>query len=299
MARILLIGPSGQLGYELRRSLAPLGEVVTAGRSDADFALDFVYPSQIENVLREVGAEVVVNAAAYTAVDQAESERGSAFVINSEAPAIMARVTKQKRTLLVHFSTDYVFGGEAQRAYTEEDETEPLGVYGESKLEGERGIRSSGGRFLILRTSWVYGLRGKNFLRTVLRLASQNECLRIVDDQYGVPNWSRTLAESTTAVLSALKSDPARSKQTAGVYHLSATGETTWCGFARAILESVRGEEGIKAKRVEPIATHEYPTPTKRPQRSSLDSSKLARDFGVTLPGWRECLRGCLASRTT
>lgn len=297
MPRILLIGPSGQIGHELRDTLAPLGEVITAGRSDADFALDLKYPSQIENVLREAVPELVVNAAAYTDVDKAESERESAFAVNAEAPAVIARLAKEIRALLVHFSTDYVFSGEAKSAYTEEDGTEPLCVYGRSKLEGERGIRSYGGRYLIFRTSWVYGLRGRNFLRTVLRLASENDSLRIVDDQFGVPNWSRTLAESTVAVLSALKSDPERKQKMSGVYHLSATGETTWCGFATAIVESVQGEAGIKAKRVEPIATHEYPTPAKRPKRSTLDSSKLARDFGVTLPDWRECLRRCLAAR--
>ncbi len=297
MPRIVLIGPRGQIGHELRGTLASLGEVITAGRSEADFALDLSYPSQIENVLRETAAEVVVNAAAYTAVDQAESEREAAFAINAEAPAVMARMAKQSRALLVHISTDYVFNGEAQIAYTEEDKTEPLGVYGQSKLEGERAIRSYGGRYLILRTSWVYGLRGKNFLRTVFRLASENDNLRIVDDQFGVPNWSRTLAEGTAAVLSALRSDPARLKEIADVYHLSASGETTWCGFASAILESVQGEEGIKAKKVKPITTREYPTPAERPKRSTLDSRKLTTDFGVTLPHWRECLRQCLAAR--
>ena len=299
MVRILLIGPSGQVGHELRRALVSIGEVTTAGRSNADFALDLSYRSQIENVLREVAAEVVVNAAAYTAVDQAESEPETAFAINAEAPAVMARTTKENRAVLVHFSTDYVFSGEAQSAYTEEDTTEPLGVYGQSKLEGERGIRSYGGRYLILRTSWVYGLRGKNFLRTILRLASEKDSLRIVDDQFGVPNWSRVLAEGTVAVLSALRSDPEREKKMSGVYHLSATGETTWCRFARAIIESVQGEEGIKATAVEAIESGEYPTAAKRPKRSTLDSGKLAHDFGVSLSDWRECLHRCLASRIT
>ncbi len=298
MARILLIGPSGQIGHELRHSLAPLGEVITAGTSDADFALDLSFPSQIENVLREAGVEVVVNAAAYTAVDKAESDREAAFAINAEAPAVLAKAAKESGALLVHFSTDYVFSGEAEIAYTEEDATEPVSVYGQSKLEGERAIGSAGGRHLILRTSWVYGLRGKNFLRTILKLASEGETLRIVDDQFGVPNWSRVLAEGTAEVLSALKSDLERIRKISDVYHLSAAGETTWCGFAGAIVEAVKGEEGIKAKRVKPIATRQYPTPAKRPKRSTLDSSKLARDFGVTLPDWRECLRQCLASRT-
>ncbi len=297
MPHFLLIGPSGQIGYELRRALASLGEVTTAGRSEADFALDLSYPSQIENVLHEVRAEVVVNAAAYTAVDQAESERAVAFAINAEAPAVMARMTKQNRTLLVHFSTDYVFSGDAQTAYTEEDEADPLSVYGQSKLEGERAIRAFDGRHLILRTSWVYGLRGKNFLRTVLKLASEEKRLRIVDDQFGTPNWSRTLAEATVSILSALRTDPARIRDSLGVYHLSATGETTWCGFARAIVESVQGEEGIKAKKVKAITTKDYPTPAKRPKRSTLDPSKLERNFGVTLPDWRECLKQCLDSR--
>ncbi|MDH3282898.1 MAG: dTDP-4-dehydrorhamnose reductase [Gammaproteobacteria bacterium] len=299
MPRILVIGSSGQIGHELRRTLTPLGEVTTAGRTEADFALDLSYPSQIENVLREIAAEVVVNAAAYTAVDQAQSEREAAFAVNSEAPAVMARMAKQSRALLVHFSTDYVFSGETKLPYTEEDETGPLGVYGESKLEGERGIHAVGGRHLILRTSWVYGLRGKNFLRTVLRLATERDSLRIVDDQFGVPNWCRTLAEGTAAVLSVIRSDPARFKKISDVYHLSARGETTWCGFASTIVEALQGEPGILAKRVEPIATREYPTPAKRPKRSSLDASRLAQDFGVSLPDWRECLQRCLGERNT
>ncbi len=299
MPRILLIGSSGQIGHELRRVLVPMGEVTTAGRTDADFALDLSYPSQIENVLRETTPDVVVNAAAYTAVDDAEAEPEAAFAINAEAPAVLARMAKETRALLVHFSTDYVFGGDSQKPYTETDRTEPLGVYGQSKLEGERAIRAYRGRHLVFRTSWVYGLRGRNFLRTVLKLASEEKSLRIVDDQFGVPNWSRTLAEGTGSVLTALKSDPERIKRISGVYHLSATGETTWCGFARAIVESVQGEEGIKAKKVKAIATKDFPTPAKRPKRSTLDASKLAKDFGVTLPDWRECLRECLASRTT
>ncbi len=298
MSRILLIGPSGQLGYELRGALSNIGEVTTAGRSEADFALDLSYPSQIENVLQEARAELVVNVAAYTAVDQAESERELAFAINAEAPAVMARMTRQNRSLLVHFSTDYVFNGESKLAYTEADETGPETVYGQSKLEGERAIQSSGGRHLILRTSWVYGLRGKNFLRTVLKLAAEEKRIRIVDDQFGTPNWSRALAEATVAVLTALKSDPARMDDRLGLYHLSATGETTWCGFAGEILESVKGEEGIRAKKVKAIATKDYPTPAKRPKRSTLDSSKLAKNLAVTLPHWRECLQQCLDSRT-
>jgi dTDP-4-dehydrorhamnose reductase len=298
MARILLIGPSGQIGHELRRALGSIGEVTTAGRSDADFALDLSYRSQIENVLRELSPEIVVNTAAYTAVDQAESEPEAAFAINAEAPAVMARAIKETGALLVHFSTDYVFSGEAQRAYTEDDETGPLGVYGQSKLEGERGIRSYGGRYLILRTSWVYGLRGENFLRTVLRIAAEKESLQIVDDQFGVPNWSRTLADGTVALLTALESDPRPEEKLSGVYHLSATGETTWCRFARAVLDSLQGEAGIKATMVEAIESADYPTAAKRPKRSTLDTGKLARDLGVELPHWRECLRHCLASRS-
>ncbi len=298
MARILLLGPSGQIGYELRRALSNMGEVTTAGRTEADFALDLSYPSQIENVLHEARAELVVNAAAYTAVDRAESERELAFAINAEAPAVMARMTRHNGSLLVHFSTDYVFNGDSESAYTEADETGPETVYGQSKLEGERAIQSSGARHLILRTSWVYGLRGKNFLRTVLKLAAEEKRLRIVDDQYGTPNWSRALAEATVAVLLALKSDSARIDDLLGLYHLSATGETTWCGFASEILESVKEEEGIRAKKVKAIATKDYPTPAKRPKRSTLNSSKLAKNLGVTLSHWRDCLQQCLDSRT-
>lgn len=293
--RILLIGPSGQIGRELLALLPSVGTVVTAGRVGADINLDLESANAIRDVLNSVRPDVIVNTAAYTAVDQAENDRDSAFLVNAAAPEVLAQCARACGALLIHFSTDYVFDGTASSAYTEEDETNPLSVYGQSKLAGENAVRAVADRYLILRTSWVYGLHGKNFLKTMLRLASEREELNVVNDQFGVPNWSRAIAGGTTSIIQILESDAERIDANSGTYHLSASGEATWHEFARSILESVAGRPGIVARVVNPISTEEFPTPAPRPARSTLDATKLERVFGVSLPHWRVSLERCLA----
>lgn len=296
--RILLIGPGGQIGRELQSALSTVGKVATAGRTGAAIPLDMASPASIRDVLRANPADVIVNAAAYTAVDQAESDSDAAFAVNAEAPGVLAEFARFRGSLLVHFSTDYVFDGQSAIAYTEDDEANPLGVYGRSKLAGERAIQAIGPPHLILRTSWVYGLHGKNFLLTMLRLASERKTLAVVDDQFGVPNWSRTLATATVSSIETIMAEPDRVGERGGTYHLSATGETTWCGFAQAILDGVRGEPGVIAETVRPLTTEEFPTPAPRPARSTLSGDRIEQMLGVRLPHWRDCLRQCLAART-
>lgn len=294
VVRILLIGPSGQIGRELQSTLPAVGDVVTAGRTSAVIPLDLTSAASIREAVRSTPADIIVNAAAYTAVDQAESDRDTAFAVNAEAPGVLAECAKSAGSLLVHFSTDYVFDGAAASAYTEDDETNPLSVYGRSKLAGEEAIRANGGRHLILRTSWVYGLHGKNFLLTMLRLASERKTLEVVNDQFGVPNWSRALAVATASAIESLIAEPDRMGERGGTYHLSAIGETTWFGFAQAILDCVRGEPGIVADSVRPITTDDFPTPAPRPARSTLSGARIERALGVTLPDWRVYLQQCL-----
>ena len=297
MSRILVVGPAGQIGFELCRTLTSLGQVITAGPGKADFPLDLASPDSIREVLSGARADVIVNAAAYTAVDQAELEPEAAFAINRDGPGVMAETAARQGALLVHYSTDYVFDGGKQDAYTETDAPNPVSVYGKSKLGGEQAVQAAGGRHLIFRTSWVYGLRGHNFLLTMLHLAAERESLSVVDDQFGVPNWSGWLAEATAAALATVLADPARAGHASGIYHLSAAGETTWHGFAGAILAAVRHEPGIRATTVTAITTSEYPTPAARPARSTLDATRFAQAFRTGIPHWRACLRQCLAAR--
>jgi dTDP-4-dehydrorhamnose reductase len=275
--RILLLGKNGQVGWELARALAPLGEVTALGRAELDLA---DVPRLIATV-RALQPEVIVNAAAYTAVDKAESEQDAAFAVNATAPRVLAEEAKRSGALLVHFSTDYVFDGAKATPYVEEDPTNPLNVYGASKLAGERAIPAAGCRHLILRTSWVYGPRGANFMLTMLRLARERPQLRVVDDQVGAPTSSRAIADATAAVLVRAMASPGLE----GLYHLTASGETSWCGFARAIL----ARAGIEIP-VVPIPTEQYPTPARRPRNSRLDCARLRAAFGVTLAPWQESL---------
>lgn len=279
--KILLTGRSGQVGYELQRSLASLGDIIAPDRAE----LDLAQPPTIERALRAHQPDIIVNAAAYTAVDRAEAERDLAFTVNATAPEVIAREAARLGALLVHYSTDYVFDGEKAEPYVEDDSTNPLCAYGQSKLEGEQAIRASGCRHLIFRTSWVYAARGKNFLLTVLRLARERPELRIVDDQFGAPTTARMLAGATEAVLARPWNDRA-----SGTYHMTASGQTTWCGFARAIV----GARGL-ATPVLPIRTEDYPLPARRPRNSVLDNTKLHRTFGVHLPNWQEGLSQTLA----
>ncbi|MGH8746144.1 MAG: dTDP-4-dehydrorhamnose reductase [Burkholderiales bacterium] len=266
--KILLTGRNGQVGWELKRALAPLGEIVATNRS----TLDLESEEQIRSVVRAVRPEVIVNAAAYTAVDKAESEPELAMRINGFAPGVLAEEAKRVGALLVHYSTDYVFDGEKAAPYVEEDEPNPINAYGRSKLAGERAIQGVGGRHLILRTSWVYGGRGKNFLRTIVRLAREKSELRIVDDQVGAPTSSSAIARATTQLLN---------RSADGLYHLSASGRVSWCGFARAIL--ARADIGIP---VVAIRSEDYPTPARRPRNSCLDCSHLRADYGLALAPW-------------
>jgi dTDP-4-dehydrorhamnose reductase len=261
--RILLTGRNGQVGWELQKALAPLGELTALGRAE----LDLRDAGRIREAVRASNADAIVNAAAYTAVDKAESEREAAFAVNATAPGVLAEEAKRSGALLVHYSTDYVFDGEKPAPYVEEDAPNPINVYGASKLAGERAIAASGCRHLILRTSWVYGPRGANFYLAMLRLA---------DDQEGAPTSSLAIARATAQLLR---------PGAHGLYHLSAAGQTSWCGFARAIL----GRAGL-ATPVVAIRTEDYPAPAKRPRNSRLGCSRLRADFGVALAPWEEGL---------
>lgn len=278
-AGILLLGGNGQVGWELERALAPLGRVAALGRAEADLAS----PEALRAAVRAVRPRWIVNAAAYTAVDRAEAEPEAAFAANAHAPGVLAEEARRVGAFLVHYSTDYVFDGSKGAPYTESDAPAPLNVYGRSKLAGERAVQAAGDDHLILRTTWVYGARGGNFLRTMLRLFAERDEVRVVADQMGAPTWSRMIAGATAVIVAA-----SRSGTHGGVYHLAAAGQTSWHGFAEAIRDTV-AEPGTRV-RVMPISTAEYPTPAVRPAWSVLDCGRLARDFGVALPGWRESL---------
>lgn len=294
--RILLLGGNGQVGHELRRSLAPLGELVVTTRDgglpdgERGEALDLADLDAIEPLLARVAPDVVVNATAYTAVDRAESEHGLAMRINAEAPARLALACAAHDAALVHYSTDYVFDGSAKRPYREDDPTAPLGVYGESKLAGETAIEASGARHLILRTAWVYGLHGHNFLRTMLRLAAERDELRVVADQLGSPTPAWLIADVTARLLS--KEGP----MPAGTRHLVAGGVTSWQGFAEAIVEEAHARGLLaRAPRVMAITTADYPTPARRPAYSTLDTTRIQSELDTALPPWREALSATFA----
>jgi dTDP-4-dehydrorhamnose reductase len=280
--RLLVTGANGQIGWELARSLMPLGHVTAMDRD----ACDLARPETLPTIVRDAKPDVLVNAAGYTAVDQAEREEPLATLINATAVGVLAQTAREIGALLVHYSTDYVFDGVQRTPYDEASPTNPLNVYGASKLEGERAIAASGARALTLRTSWVYGLRGANFLMTIRRLAAERDVLRIVDDQTGVPNWTRSLAGATAALMARGRAAVA---ERAGLYHLCASGSTTWYGFARAIVGDASKPDVV------PISTAEYPLPARRPAYAVLASKRLRDAFGVALPDWRDALAACLA----
>ena len=283
--RILLTGCAGQLGRELKRSLACLGEVIACDRQEFDLA----DPDALRDAVRDAAPAVIVNAAAHTAVDKAESEPELAMAINAIAPGVLAEEAKRLGALLIHYSTDYVFDGTKPAPYTEDDSPAPLSVYGRSKREGELAIAATGARHLILRTSWVYGLHGANFMKTMLRLGKEHDELRVVGDQIGAPTWSRHLADVTALVL-------ARKDIPNGLYHLAAAGETSWHGYAEAIFyEAQRVGLMDKSPVVHRITSADYPLPAARPANSRLDCSRFRRDFDLTLPDWRTGLIDCLA----
>ena len=283
--RILLTGCAGQLGRELKRSLACLGDVIACDRQEFDLA----DPDALRDAVRDAAPTVIVNAAAHTAVDKAESEPELAMAINAIAPGVLAEEAKRLGALLIHYSTDYVFDGTKPAPYTEDDSPAPLSVYGRSKREGELAIAATGARHLILRTSWVYGLHGANFMKTMLRLGKEHDELRVVGDQIGAPTWSRHLADVTALVL-------ARKDIPNGLYHLAAAGETSWHGYAEAIFyEAQRVGLMDKSPVVHRITSADYPLPAARPANSRLDCSRFRRDFDLTLPDWRTGLIDCLA----
>lgn len=292
--RLLLIGATGQVGHELRRALAPLGTVVCAARSgtladgSACEVVDLDRPQSLPALVSRIAPDVVVNAAAYTAVDAAEQDRAAAFRANADAPRALADACAKRDALLVHYSTDYVFDGRADRPYREDDATAPLGVYGASKLAGEQAVRDSGARHMVFRTAWVYASHGRNFLRTMLRLAAERDELRVVADQVGTPTPAALIADVTATALRA----PPRT----GLWHLTAAGRTTWHGFAEAIVRHGHAAGLVAtAPRVVPIATAEFPTPAARPAYSCLDVACLERDFAIQVPAWDTALQGVLA----
>ena len=285
--RLLLLGANGQVGHCLRTALAPLGEVVAATRTGmlADGGhcevADLDHPAHVHDLVMRLAPEVVVNAAAYTAVDRAETERDAAFRANAEAPAAIARACAALGARLVHYSTDNVFDGQGTRPYREDDATAPLGAYGASKLAGEEAIRASGAHHHILRTAWVYAAQGRNFMHTMLRLAAERDVLRVVADQVGTPTSADLIARVTAQLLDGRL--PA-----SGTWHLTASGQTSWHGFAEAIIAGAHAR-GLLPRRtpVEPITTAEFPTPARRPAWSVLDCTRLQADAGITLPEWR------------
>ena len=284
---ILLTGKTGQVGWELQRTLAGLGRVRAMDSNE----LNLAKPDVIRAVIAETKPNIIVNAAAYTAVDQAESEPDVAMAINSVAPGIFAEEAKKINAVLVHYSTDYVFDGNKSSPYLETDAPAPVNIYGQSKLEGERAIAAVDGCYLTIRTSWVYGARGKNFLLTMLRLAKERTELKIVDDQIGAPTWSRMIAEATALMLAKGLGALADYK---GLYHLSAAGKTSWHGFALRILENATLLPPHTGLQVIPIYTSAYPTPAKRPKNSLLNNAKLTRAFGLALPDWQDALDLCM-----
>ena len=288
--KALLLGANGQVGQELLRALAPLGQVVATTRSGvlpngkACEVADFNQPDSLAVLLQRIRPDVVVNAAAYTAVDRAEEDQEAAWRANADSPGVLARWCAQEKVPLVHYSTDYVFDGQGQRPYREDDATAPLGVYGASKLAGEEAIRAAGGRHLILRTAWVYASHGQNFLRTMLRVGAEREELKVVADQVGTPTPAALIADVTAQAIQ----HPAA---LSGTWHLTANGETSWHGFAEAIFEEAHARGLITQRpKVLPITTAEYPTKAQRPAYSRLDTTRLQADLGIVLPDWREGL---------
>ena len=282
--RFLITGANGQLGFELQRALAPLGEVAACGRD----ACDLSSPDSIRAAVRAAKPDVILSAGAYTAVDKAESEPDLARAINATAPGILGEEAAKLGALVIHYSTDYVFDGTKPSAYREEDATNPLGVYGKTKLEGEKALAASGADHLIFRTSWVFGAHGKNFIKTILRLASSRDELRIVADQFGAPTGAALLADASTHIATRYLRD-GRENFPFGLYHLAASGETSWHGFAQHIVAKATAANSplkVTPERILPITTPEYPTPAARPANSRLDTSKFRTAFELHLPDW-------------
>lgn len=291
--RLLVTGANGQVGYELVRSLMPLGEVVALTRDDCDL----VSADAIERVVAECRPDVIVNAAAYTAVDRAESEERLATIINGDAPAALAHAARAAGALLIHYSTDYVFDGSKGASWHETDPVAPLNAYGRSKLAGERAIAASGADYLILRTTWVFAARGANFVRTMLRLGAEREMLKVVADQFGAPTWARNIADATAHVVAGARRERVEGRFASEVLNLASQGDTSWHGFATEIFAEyarLRPDAALVIRSVEPIPAADYPTPARRPTNSRLDCGRLAERYGIRLPHWRQALSRCL-----
>jgi dTDP-4-dehydrorhamnose reductase len=289
--RLLVTGKNGQVGWELQRSLQCLGEVVAVDRIDFDLAC----PESLASKLDALAPDAIVNAAAYTAVDRAESEEALARTVNGTAPGVMARWAAERGALVIHYSTDYVFDGSGDRPWTPDDQPAPLSAYGRSKLAGEQAIRAEACDHLILRTSWVFASRGRNFVATVLRLAAEREELRIVDDQFGAPTSARLIADSTAHVLRAALLERQAGAFRSEVLHLTAAGVTSWHEFAREIVERVNDRLTLRCRSLTAILSSEYPTPAHRPKNSRLNCSALESRFGLKLPDWHSGLHLCLS----
>lgn len=301
---ILLTGRTGQVGSELLRLLPEIGDVVAPVRQE----LDLLNPDSIRRAVREIRPELIINAAAFTAVDAAETQEAEAQAVNANAPGVLAEEAKKIGAAVVHFSTDYVFDGSKRTPYVEADPAAPINAYGKTKLAGEQAVRAASVRHLIFRTAWVYSTRGRNFVRTILRLATEREELRVIRDQFGAPTWSRDIAEVTVKILAQLTSPDSSAassfSRVSGIYNLTAAGVTTWYDFARAILEEAahlsptvewfaEATQGrpLITSRIIPITTPDYPTPAARPAFSVLSNSHLFQTFGIGLPNWRAQLR--------
>lgn len=290
--KILLTGKNGQVGFELQRALAPLAEIVAVGHAECDLA----QTDALRRLIREVAPQIIVNAAAYTAVDKAESEPALAQAINADAPGLMGEEAKRLGALVVHYSTDYVFDGRKAGFYTEDDAPNPLNVYGRTKLAGERALIASGARHLIFRTSWVFGAHGGNFVKTILRLAAERDTLRVVADQFGAPTSAALIADVTAQILGQYvrACRPASADFAFGLYHLVAAGRTSWHEYAQEIVRAALAAGRplrLRPEDVQAIATADYPLPAKRPANSCLDTSKLRKTFGLFLPDWRQGLQ--------
>ena len=283
--KIILFGRSGQLGWELQRALAPLGEVISFGRGLGQSDADFSKPESLANIIRTIKPGIIVNAAAYTAVDKAEDEPELANLVNAEAPRVLAHEAASLGAWLIHYSTDYVFDGSGTAPWLETDLPSPLNAYGRSKLAGERAIQHSGCRHIIFRTGWVYSAHGQNFLKTMLKLAAERETLSIVDDQIGAPTGVELLANVTTHALKAVLDG----EDLSGLYHVAAAGETSWHGYANAAIEFARRQQAeLKVTSVQPVASRDFPMKAKRPLNSRLETKKLREKFGLVLPDWRQ-----------
>ena len=294
--KILLLGKNGQVGWELQRSLAPLGEVLALDRQSTTHCGDLSQPERLAQTVREWRPDVIVNAAAHTAVDKAESEPDVARCLNATAPAALAQAAAEVGAWLVHYSTDYVFNGQGDLPWQEGDATGPLSVYGQTKREGEQAIATSGCKHLIFRTSWVYAARGGNFAKTMLRLAAERERLTVINDQHGAPTGADLIADVTAHAIRQVMANSAPTL--AGIYHLVASGETTWHGYASHVIAQARHinpELGLRVSDIAPVPTSAFPTPAQRPLNSRLSTHKLQQAFGLVLPPWQQGVNRMLA----